>query len=338
MRAAYVRQLGTAEEIRVGSVAEPILNAGQVLVEIELTTVNPVDVLVRSGVFQTPLELPFVIGRDLVGTVAALGPAAAGFAVGDRVWCNSLGHDGRQGAAAERAAVATERLYRLPAGVDPVTAVASVHPAATGYLALFTHGRLRPDETVLIGGAAGNVGSAMVVLAVQAGARVIGTAHPRDFEYCRSLGVTEVFDYRDEQLSAQVIQGYPTGVDLYTDTFGVNDMSTAVGLLNRRGRIVVLAGPSSNSVLPVGLLYLKDCSVLGFVISHANTDELAAAAKLINELLAAGRLRPRYIEIVPLDAAAQAHRRLEQGELRGRRLLLSTTNSRSAGGPDFDKN
>src|SRR5207253_765147 len=111
------------------------------------------DTFVRSGAWRTPLEFPFVIGRDLVGTVAAAGAGAGGFRVGDRVWCNSLGHDGRQGAAAEQAVVPVDRLYHLPDGVDPVDAVALAHPAATAHLALFTHGRLRAGESVAVLGA-----------------------------------------------------------------------------------------------------------------------------------------------------------------------------------------
>ena len=101
-----------------------------VLVRVEGAAVNPVAAFVRSGAFRTPITFPFVIGRDLAGTVAVAGPGAPGFAVGDRVWCNSLGHAGRQGAAAQYAVVATERLYHLPNGVDPLCAVAVAHPAA----------------------------------------------------------------------------------------------------------------------------------------------------------------------------------------------------------------
>lgn len=323
MRAAYVDRLGPAAEIRIGDVADPLPAENEVLVEVALTTVNPVDILVRSGGFRTPLPFPFVIGRDLCGTVLRTGRAVPGFAPGDQVWCNSLGHEGRQGAAAELAAVPAERLYHLPPGVDPAAALAVVHPAATAYLALFTHGRLRRGETVLVAGAAGNVGSAMVSLATEAGARVVTTSHPRDFDFCRSLGAAEVLDYRDPELTAHILAA-SGGVDLYTDTFGVNDVPAAVALCNRRGRIVVLAGPRSESVLPVGELYLKDCSVRGFVISHATTSELSEAADRINALLTMGELRSRSVEVLALHHAESVHRKLEQGQLRGRRALLRT--------------
>ncbi|WP_344340076.1 alcohol dehydrogenase catalytic domain-containing protein, partial [Kitasatospora putterlickiae] len=165
MRAAFIPRLGPATAIRHGEVPEPDPGPTDVLVAVTAVSVNPVDTFVRSGLFRTPLPFPFVIGRDLVGTVLRAGPGAPGFRPGDRVWCNSLGHGGRQGAAAERAAVPADRLYRLPPGVDPAEAVAALHPAATAHLALFTHGGLRTGETVLVGGGGGNVGGALITLA-----------------------------------------------------------------------------------------------------------------------------------------------------------------------------
>ncbi|GGZ97935.1 NADPH:quinone reductase [Streptomyces echinoruber] len=319
MRAAYVERLGPADAIRFGRLPDPEPGPGEVLVRVLATTVNPVDTFVRSGLFRTPLPFPFVIGRDLVGTVVTAG---AGFAAGETVWCNSLGHAGRQGAAAELAAVPADRLYRLPPGVAAEEAVAVVHPAATAYLALFTHGGLRAGETVLVAGAGGNVGGALVVLAARAGARVLATASPRDHDHVRSLGAAEVVDYRAPDLAERLARSAPSGVDVHVDTSGRNDLRSAVGLLAHRGRIVLLAGARDEPVLPVGPLYMKDGSLRGFALSHATVAELAEAAGTINEALAAGALRPRALEQVPLSEAAEVHRRMERGELRGRRVVL----------------
>lgn len=324
MRAAFIEKLGPPENIRYGEIPAPRPGPTDVLVDVTVTTVNPVDTFVRSGLFRTPAEFPLVVSRDLVGTVAATGPSTPAFAVGDPVWSNSLGHGGRQGAAAEQAVVSADRLYHLPEGVDPDDAVAMVHPAATAHLGLFTHGRVRPGETVLVGGAAGNVGGALVVLAAEAGARVIATASAEDADYCRGLGAAEVLDYRDPELARRVRDISPRGVDAHLDTSGSNDLATAVDLLAPRGRIVLLAGARSRPVLPAGALYMKDCSIVGFVISHATSAELAEAATTVNRLLAAGRLRPRSTEVLPLSAAADVHRRMERGELNGRRVLLRT--------------
>ncbi|MFE5868254.1 NADPH:quinone reductase [Streptomyces roseifaciens] len=325
MRAAYIDRLGPPEEIVVGELPAPRPGPGptDVLVDVAATTVNPVDALVRSGRFRTALPFPFVIGRDLVGTVTEAGPGAPGFAPGDPVWCNSLGHCGRQGAAAERAVVPADRLYPLPAGARPEDVVAVAHPAVTAYLALFTHGALRAGGTVFVGGAAGNVGSALVVLAVWAGARVVATTAARDAEYVRSLGADEVLDYAGPGLAGRLAAAAPRGVDVHVATHGGHDLDAAVPLLAPRGRIVLLAGVAARPVLPVGPLYQKGGAVVGFAISHASTAELAEAAGVVGRLAATGRLRARAVERLPLAAAAEAHRRMEDGGLRGRRLLLT---------------
>lgn len=319
MLAAFVDALGPPESIRYGDLPAPVPGPGEVLVDVLATTVNPVDTFVRAGSYRTEVSFPLVVSRDLVGRVAA---GANGFATGDLVWCNSLGHAGRQGAAAEQAVVAADRLYRLPDGVDPVDAVAVVHPAGTAYLALFTHGRLRAGETVLVAGSGGNVGSALVTFAASAGARVVATASAQDAGHCAELGADTVLDYADPELPQRIQRACPDGVDVHLDTSGTNDLATAVGLLAPRGRIVLLAGAAARPVLPAGDLYTKDCSIVGFVISRATAGELADAAAAINDLLATGRLRPRRTELHPLSAAAATHARMERGELNGKRVVL----------------
>lgn len=280
---------------------------------------NAVDTFVRSGAFSTAVPLPFVLGRDLVGTVAE---PAAGFAEGAPVWCNSLGHDGRQGAAAEFAVVPADRLYRLPAAADPVRAVAVLHPAATAFLALFTHGGLRAGHTVLVGGGTGNVGRAAIVLAARAGARVLTTASPSGLAECRRLGADDAFDYHRDDLPELLRAAAPDGLDVHLDTSGSADLDVAVELLARRGRIVLMAGMRARPPLPVGAAYTRDARLVGFVISNAGVGELRSAARRINQLLAVRALAPGRVETLPLSAAADAHRRVESGEASGTKLVL----------------
>jgi NADPH:quinone reductase-like Zn-dependent oxidoreductase len=324
MRAAYIEELGPPEAIRLGELPEPQPGPTDVLVRVWATTVNPVDTFVRSGVFRTPIPFPFVIARDLVGTVVRTGSAVTGFQPGERVWCNSLGHGGRQGAAAELAVVPADRLYRVPPGADMQDVLAVAHPGGTAHLALFRHGRLRAGETVYVAGAAGNVGAALVTMAVQAGSEVVACCSARDIEYCRGLGAKDVFDYADPELGRRLREARPGGYDLWIDSFGGNDLTAAVELLAPRGRIVLLAGVAARPVLPVGPFYMKDASIHGFVISHASAAELADAAAGINRLVCRGLLRPRSVDVCPLEQAAEAHRRMEAGQLRGRRLVIAT--------------
>lgn len=215
-----------------------------------------------------------------------------------------------------------DRLYHLPERVDPVVAVAVAHPAATAYLALTVHAGLVAGETIYIAGGAGHVGGAAILLAARAGAHVVASASAADLDRCRSLGADLALDYRDPDLARLIRAAASDGVDVYLDTSGHQDLEAAVDLLARRGRIIVMAALDTESRLPVRAFYQRDGSVAGFVISNASVKELAAAAGRINQLLADGSLAPHAVEELTLKEAAEAHRRLEAGEARGRRLVL----------------
>ncbi|MFD6190950.1 NADPH:quinone reductase [Streptomyces sp. NPDC060275] len=322
MRAAYIDAVGPADAVRQGELPVPPVGPTDVLVRVAAVAANPVDTFVRSGAYATPLPLPFVVGRDLVGEVAVAGPGAAGFTAGQRVWCNSLGHAGRQGSFAQYATVAAERLYPAPSGIDAEHLVAAAHPAASAWLALFRHGRLRAGETVYVGGGAGNVGGAAVALAARAGARVVATARAEDAAEVRGLGAAEVLDHRAPDLEARVRGAAPDGYDVHLDTSGHGVLADAVDSLARGGRLVAMVGLGTGpAVLSVGGLYTKDASIVGFAISNATTADLAEAARGVGGVLADTPWRPRIADRLPLSMTAEAHRRLEAGEVRGRLVL-----------------
>lgn len=322
MRAAFIDRRGSADEIRYGVLPMPTPGPTDVLVRVTAAAVNHVDTFVRSGAYATTLPFPFVVGRDLVGTVAARGSGVSEFGVGDAVWTNSLGHAGRQGAAAEYAVVSSDRLYPLPADIEPTGMAAMVHPAATAHLALTAHGGLRAGETVLVVGAAGHVGRAATVLAARAGAQVVAVASAADLDTCRNLGAAVALDRRHPDLARLIMDTVPGGVDVHLDTSGHHDLDDAAAVLAPRGRIVLMAGLNARPVLPVGALYTRDARIAGFAISNASTTDLAAAAHRINQLVAEGALSPKRVEVLPLSGAAAAHRRLETGLASGVRLVL----------------
>lgn len=322
MKAAFVRERGFAEAIEYGDLPTPSPNPGEVLVRVTSVVVNPVDTLVRSGAYHTQLPFPFVLGRDLVGTVVAIGDRVTHFRQGQRVWSNSLGHDGRQGSFAEYACVPERRAYPLPSHIDEDTAVAVLHPAATAYTGLVHHAWIRPSDVVFVGGGAGNVGSALLQLAASIGCRVLTSCHgEEDTAWCRENGAEAVMDYQDTNLAAQVRAAASHGIDIHWDTSGHHDLDQAAGMLAFGGRIMLTAGPRTRPALPVGQLYQNNARLFGFVMSAARIDDLAEAAITINRLLAAGTLVPRIAEVLPLSQAAEAHHRMESGRLRGRLVL-----------------
>jgi NADPH:quinone reductase-like Zn-dependent oxidoreductase len=258
------------------------------------------------------MPLPFIVGRDLVGTVAKAGPGS-GFSVGERVWSNSLGHDGRQGSCADYSVVPADRLYRLPETVEATAAVAAFHPAATAFLALHRRTRVRGGDTVLVGGAAGSVGSCAVQFATEAGARVIATARPADHDRCRALGAGAVFDFDDPDLPSRVLEVAPDGVDICWDTSGRAALNSLAPIVRIGGRMVITAGREPQPPTALWPLYTRDIWLVGFVISRASAAELADAAGAINRRLAGPGLSLRIGEILPLSETARAHALVEGG-------------------------
>jgi NADPH:quinone reductase-like Zn-dependent oxidoreductase len=320
MTAAYVTTLGGADNITVGPLPVPSCGSTDVLVRVEAAAVNLADTFVRSGSFPTATPMPYIVGTDLMGTVVEAGAQAPGFQPDQYVWCNSMGRGGRQGPTAEYAAVPADRLYHLPDGVDPHVAVALAQPAGTAYLGWFVHARLRPGETVFVGGGAGNVGTAAIQMAALAGARVIASARPDDHQKCRTAGAEAVFDYRDPELADRIANHAVDGVDVVWETSGHHDFGLVARVAAVGCRVLVTAA-SDDLPVPFSRLYTRDVSMLGFVISLAEVADLADAAKLINQMLKQGDLTTHVAQRLPMTQTAEAHRRIEKGGVRGRLIV-----------------
>ncbi|HTW08479.1 MAG TPA: NADPH:quinone reductase [Acidimicrobiales bacterium] len=321
MKAAFITELGSPDNIQIGDLIEPTLGTLDVLVRTQALAVNFVDTLVRSGRYPTPKTFPFVIGRDVVGVVAAKGDAVDGFQVGDLVWSNSLGHRGLQGSFSEYVAVPSARLYPLPEGADPIDAVALLHAAGTAHLALFREAGVRYGETVVVSGAGGAVGSTAVQFAAASGAHVIATASDKDADWCSSSGAEVVFDYRDPELRTRIAAKAPNGVDVYLETSRHYDFTQTLPLLAPGGRFVLITSDGSPANVPLEQLYLRDASLRGFTISTASVADLAEAARAINDGISRRLLRVRIATELSLEESVQAHRLMEEGA-RGRIVVL----------------
>ncbi|GAA5136905.1 zinc-binding dehydrogenase [Alloalcanivorax gelatiniphagus] len=322
MKAAFVRSKGPTDQIRYDDLPIPDVGPTDVLLRMEATTVNHVDLFVRSGAYQTPTPLPLILGRDVVGTVEQVGTHIEDVAVGQRVWSNSLGHDGRQGTFSQFVVAPRERVYALPSAVDPLEAVSVLHAGATAHIGLFREARLCEGETVLVAGAGGAVGSAVAQMARAAGARVIATAAPRDFDRVLQRGADVVLDYNDRDLNAAIAAAAPQGIDVWWDNSGHNDLSAALPILRQRGRVILMAGMTTRPHFQAGSLYTRDLSILGFAISNASSTDLADAAEAINTLLANGQLTGRVGQVLNLSQSRTAHELMEAGGHAGRIVVI----------------
>jgi NADPH:quinone reductase-like Zn-dependent oxidoreductase len=313
MRAAFFETTGGPDVIRYGEIPDAVAGPGEVLVRPEAVGVDAVDAIVRSGRWATPLHAPAVLGRDLVGTVVALGEGAAGFAVGDAVWTNSAGYGGRAGATAELVPVERDRLYTLPEGADPVAFVAAVHAGATAYGVLLGRAALRPGETLAVIGGTGAIGQALIQVGAAVGARVVATVRDdRAGARLRELGADAV-----------VVAGAPDAVgaaaaehplDVLVDTTGRIDTAAALAHLAPRGRVVLVAG-RSRADLDLWDVETRELVIAGFIMSAMTAPELAVAAAWINGTHPARPLTSDIGEVLSFADARRAHELLDAGEL-----------------------
>lgn len=316
MKAAYIKQTGPPENITVGDLTRPQPTETQVLVKVEAVDVNPIDTYVRSGMVSAPLPMPYIIGCDLAGVVAAVGAKATRFRPGDRVWGSNQGLLGRQGTFAEYSAVDEQWLYPTPSGVASESAVALALVGITAHLGLVRDLKLKAGETLFVNGGAGGVGSAVVQIAKALGARVVTTAGSAEkLKLCRDFGAELAINYKTEDVDARIKEFAPQGVNVWWETLREPAFDRAVGLLAQRGRMVIMAGREARPPFPVGPFYLKGCALHGFAMFNATPHEQRAAADDINRWLAAGQLRPHIDRVLPLDQAAAAHRLQEENTI-----------------------
>src|SRR5699024_9148428 len=161
--------------------------------------------------------------------------------------------------------------------------------AVASVLGCVREARLRAGVTSVFGSAGGAVGTAIVQLAAAMGARVIAGASTGDDEWVTDCGAATVIDKRAADFHRQVDRAAPGGVDVWWDPSGSYDFDRCVPLLAQGGRVIVMAGMQAAPRLPIGDLYTRDASVLGFAISNASAADLAEAAQAINRMLATGR-------------------------------------------------
>ena len=328
MRAAYITQTGTPDVITYGDLPTPKPTRRQCLIKVAAVDVNPIDVYVRSGAIPAKLSFPFILGRDLAGTVVEAGVGVRNFKVGDRVWATSQGSDGRPGTFAEFAAVDHRWLHPIPEGVSDEDIVALSLVGITSQLGLVRNANLKTGEVLFVNGGSGGVGSCVVQMAKILGARVITTAGTDEkVAACRDLGADLAINYKTQDVAAAIKGFAPDGLNVWWETQREPDIDRAVSLLAMRGRMVLMAGRDARPPFPVGPFYVKDCSLHGFAMFNASSREQRAAANAINRWVSEGKLRARIDRVLPLAEAAAAHRLQEEstvqktGALAGKLVL-----------------
>jgi NADPH2:quinone reductase len=320
MRAVVMREFGPPEVLHLAETAEPQAGPGQVVIDVEIANVTFVETQVRAGRPPHPAmlpALPAILGNGVGGTVADVGAGADRGLTGRRVVTSLSG----TGGYAERAVAAGGQLVEVPAEVALRDAVALL---ADGRTALALTGRARPGkgETVIVEAAGGGVGTLLVQLARNAGARVVALASDaRKLRVARDLGADIAISYGGPDWPREVRDAVGAA-DVVFDGVGGDIGLAAFGLLGPGGRFCAF-GMASGSFAPVNaeLAQQRQVSVLQGPGAGLSPGELTALVRGALAEAAAGRIRPVIGQQLPLARAADAHAAIEARATIGKTLL-----------------
>jgi NADPH2:quinone reductase len=324
MKAIVCNEFGPPEKLTLEDVPDPVPGPGQLVIESHASTVTFPDALMIEDKYQFKAQVPFVPGGDAAGVIVELGEGVEGFAVGDRV----IGQTGLIGGFQERVVVAAGSTRRLPESVGFAEATGLLYAYGTGYYGLKHRGGLKPGETLLVLGAAGNVGLAAVELGKLMGARVIAAASsPEKLAVCVERGADETIDYAREDLKTRTkeLTG-GAGVDVIYDCIGGDYAEAALRAIGWEGRFLVIGFTAGIPRLPLNLTLLKSCQVIGVFYGAMIARQPELREEITNDLdrlLAEGKLRPFVSAEYPLAEAPQALRDLLDRKVTGKVVIAA---------------
>jgi NADPH:quinone reductase len=319
MRAVIMRRFGPPGVLEPAAVPSPVPGAGEVAVDVKFAGVTFVETQIRAGRPPRPEmlpALPAILGNGVGGTVTEAGDGVDRGLIGRRVVASLNG----TGGYASRAVTDTARLLEVPGGVELRDAVALLADGRTA-LSLAELAETRPGDTVLVEAAAGGVGTLLVQLARNAGARVAGLARGEwKLGIVRGLGADVAVDYGDGDWP-QRVRDAVGGVDVVFDGVGGEIGRAAFGLLRPGGRFCPFGMASGSFAGVTGELALaRQVTVrAGFGADPAKLREFARTA--LAEA-AAGQIRPVIGQEVELERAAEAHAAIEARATIGKTLLV----------------
>jgi NADPH2:quinone reductase len=321
MLAIRIHETGGPEQLRADDVPVPAPGPGELRLRVAATGVNFIDTYHRSGLY--PVALPFVLGSEAAGVVAAVGAGVTDFSVGDRVATARAA-----GAYAEETLVPAAHTLKVPAGIPLPTAAALLVQGLTAHFLATDTFSLQAGDTALVHAGAGGVGLLLIQIARMRGARVLATVgSDAKAHLAREAGAEAVCVYtRDNFAEAARRFTDGRGVDVAYDAVGRQTFEGTLDSLRPRG-LFVSFGNASGPVPAFALLVLAQKGSLYLTRPTLNhylrtPEELRARAGDLFAWVAAGRLQVRIGATFPLASAAAAHRALESRATTGKVLLL----------------
>lgn len=329
MRAIQLKSGGGSEVLELADLPAPgAPAAGQIRVRVRAAGINPVDAKIRQAPERFGADPPLVPGCDGAGVVTAVGEAVRDLAPGDEVYFCQCPLAGHPGSYAEEVLVDARLAARKPAALSFAEAAAAPLVLITAWEALVDRAALDPGQRVLVHGGAGGVGHLAVQLARLHGARVITTVGSGErADFARELGADEAVNYKEKDFVQAVLDWTEgRGVDVALDTVGGETFARSAGAVACYGRLMTILAPprdmdwgtARTRNLDIGFELMLSPLMLGL------DDALAHQGRILErcrEWFDDRQLRVHVDRVFPLEQAAEAHRMLETGGVRGKLVL-----------------
>ena len=301
----------------------PVPTATEVLIAVAAAGVNRPDVLQRQGAYPAPPGASDLPGLEVAGTIVAVGDQVDASLVGTKVCALVAG-----GGYADHVAVDARLCLPIPNGFSMVEAAALPETFFTVWHNVFERGQLKPNESFLVHGGAGGIGTTAIQLANALGSRVFTTASAAKLDKCKELGAELAIDYANQDfvaLTKDATKG--KGIDVILDVVGGDYIARNLKSLAVEGRLVSIAF-QNGSVAEINFMtmMLKRQTITGSTLRPQSTDAKARMALSLREkvwpLLDQGKIRPVIHATFPLAQAAEAHRMIEASSHIGKVVLV----------------
>ncbi len=316
LRAVYYESHGDPDVLQLGELPVPKPAPNQVLVQVAAAGVNPIDRRLRGGELQEYITrtFPVVPGWDLAGRIAEVGDEVTDWHVGDEVLGLAFTWSIQHGSYAEYTPVDASAIASKPTELSFTEAAALPLVSLTAWQSLAEFGELKSGQTVLIQAGAGGLGSVAIPMAKHLGATVYTTARQDNSEYLRSRGADHVIDYTSVDYETAVRDLEPEGVDLVLESLLGEGVAEAAIRLAKTGGVVVFMNNEPPDIPDIAERQIKT----EFLHHRPDGQMLAELAALYSD----GSLPLPQIEVLPLEAAVDAHRRSESKRTRGKLVLV----------------
>lgn len=316
MRAIVADTFGGSEVLELKDIPKPTPGIGEVLVKVEATSVNPLDIQIRRGDYADYVPAPFKLGVDVSGTVEAVGEGVESLAVGDEVFYSTRVLS-NEGGYAEYHVEQARLIAKKPKGLSFADAAALPIAGSTAWVCLIERGRLKAGDRVLIHGGSGGVGLFAVQIARLTGAEVVATSRKDAQSLVESLGADQTVDYRDADAWDQLAAHSNGGYDIIVDLVGGETIEKSLGLLADGGRVISIVDQEDPQSLYAGWDFNAE---IHLVFLTPSADRLARLGALVTR----GLIKPVIERSLPLEDAAEAHRLIETGGRTGK-IVLTTS-------------